>query len=567
MIEHLKRWKRAFDRSVAGKIGGVVGIMLVVAVLTVAGTYVMVQQQHDSARVINVAGRQRMLSQHIVKHAYEVSMGSESSRRPLAESAALFAASLKALRDGDPALHLPPAPARVRPQLAKVAALWKDFYAQVRIVERSRPEDESFQQALEFIRANNEKLLEESDVVVRLFEEVANRKMATLLRFLYLLLLLDVLAFVSVFLLLRQLVLVPLYEIRRGLSILAQGNLGHRLQLRTGDELQEVAEEVNAMADRLQDSYATLERRVDERTRELTQANRELRRLDRVRAALLANVSHELKTPLIPISSLSQLMLSGRAGPLTDEQRDYLRAMLRSTERLHRFSDQLLGTIRRDQGREAFHPTPVDLCQVLRESADTVTQTIEAKNLYVDLRLPDEPLWVQGDSSMLRQVFDNLLSNAAKFTPGGGRVTLAAWSAEPRSGGAEVQGSGSCETVPTRRRSSAETRQRADVPTFERSDVPTSQRASPKSKIKNPKSVVVEVRDTGIGIPEEEQARIFERFYQATGSGYVGGTGLGLAIVKELVELHGGSVSVRSAFGEGSTFVVVLPRAADGGRK
>jgi len=547
-MEYLKRRKRSFGRSVAWKIGGVVGIMLGLAVLTVAGTYVMVQQQHADARVINIAGRQRMLSQHIVKHAYEVSMGNESSRRPLAESAGLFDSSLRALRDGDPALRLPPAPASVRPQLAKVAVLWKEFYAQVRVVEQSRPDDVSFQRALEFIRANNEKLLSESDFAVSLFEEAENRKVTALLRFLYLLLLLDILAFVSVFLLLRQLVLIPLYEIRRGLSMLAQGNLGHRLQLQTGDELQEVAEEVNAMADRLQELYATLERRVAERTRELTRANRELRRLDQVRAALLANVSHELKTPLIPISSLSQLMLSGRAGPLTDEQRDYLRAMIRSTERLQRFSDQLLGTIRRDQGREAFHPTRVDLCEVLRESADTVTRTIEAKNLRFDLRLPDEPLWVHGDSSMLRQVFDNLLSNAAKFTPAGGQVTLAAWRGE---GGpnANLQLSVANDQLST-----------SDA-------APGSELQGPKAKIANPKSVVVEVRDTGIGIPEEEQARIFERFYQAAGSSYVGGTGLGLAIVKELVELHGGSVAVRSTFGEGSTFVVVLPPAGDAARK
>jgi len=417
----------------------------------------------------------------------------------------------------------------------------------VRIVEQGRPEDKSFQQALEFIRANNEKLLAESDVAVSRFEEVADAKMSTLMRFLYLLLVFDVLAFAGTFLLLRRLVLTPLHEIRRSLAVLSRGNLDHRLTLRTGDELQEVAEEVNLMADHLQASYATLEQRVAERTQELTQANRELRRLDRVRSDLLANVSHELKTPLIPISSLAQLMLGGKAGPLTSEQHNYLDAMLRSTQRLQHFSDQLLGTVRRDRGREPLQLSRLDLCQVLRESAGTISPAIKAKGLHLDLHLPDEPLWVQGDNSMLRQVFDNLLGNAAKFTPEAGQVTLAAWSGE--------RGASSVER-------GAKANDQWSIVNDQLSTNGAAlglERQNRKSKIENPKLVTVEVSDTGMGISEEDRPRIFERFYQAAGGDYVGGTGLGLAIVKELVELHRGSVSVRSVVGKGSTFTVILP--------
>jgi len=273
---------------------------------------------------------------------------------------------------------------------------------------------------------------------------------------------------------------------------------------------------------------------------ELARANEELRRLDRVRSDLLANVSHELKTPLIPISSLAQLMLKGKAGPLTDEQSDYLQAMIRSAERLQRFSDQLLGTVRRDQGRDQPRPAHLDLCQVLRESANTVAPAVAAKHLHFDLRLPDEPLWVQGDGSMLRQVFDNLLSNATKFTPAGGWVTVEAWGVE-RGANANLQLSVVNDQLSTN------------------DAAPGSELRSPKSKIANPKSVIVEVVDTGLGIAEEEQPRVFDRFYQATGGGYTGGTGLGLAIVKELVELHGGSVSVQSAPGQGSKFTVCMP--------
>lgn len=253
----------------------------------------------------------------------------------------------------------------------------------------------------------------------------------------------------------------------------------------------------------------------------MAQANRELRRLDRVRSDLLANVSHELKTPLIPISSLGQLMLSGKTGPLTDGQRDYLQAMIRSAGHLQRFSEQLLGTVRRDQGREPFRPIRLDLCQMLRESADTVSPAIETKNLHFDLQLPEELLWVAGDSSMLHQVFDNLLSNAAKFTPAGGRVTLAAWIRS---------------RIGTRHTQYAMRRIKD---------------ARHNSKLQTRNSVIVEVRDTGMGISEKNQPHIFERFYQATGGGYVGGTGLGLAIVKDLVELHGGGSVCRVRSGRG----------------
>ncbi len=283
---------------------------------------------------------------------------------------------------------------------------------------------------------------------------------------------------------------------------------------------------------------------------ELARANEELRRLDRIRTELLANVSHELKTPLIPISSLAQLMLGGKAGSLTDEQRDFLQAMVRSAERLQRFSDQLLGTVRRDQGRERLQPARLDLRQVLRESADTIAPAVEAKHLHFDLRLPDEPLWVQGDGSMLRQVFDNLLSNATKFTPAGGRVTLAAWSAGDKVRGRQGAGERGAKANDQCSMVDGQWSTNGAAPDLERQDR--------KSKTENPRSVIVEVIDTGVGIAEEEQPRVFDRFYQATGKGYTGGTGLGLAIVKELVELHGGSVSVQSAPGRGSKFTVCL---------
>jgi len=234
----------------------------------------------------------------------------------------------------------------------------------------------------------------------------------------------------------------------------------------------------------------------------LEQANQELQRLDEAKTRFFANVSHELRTPLMLILGPLEALLSGRddgdPGPL-------LRAMDANARRLLRQVNMLLNFSRLEAGRLEcrFEPgRPGELLQDLVVAAGPYAQnrgiTLEAEGLE---DLPGT--WF--DAEKLETVAANLISNAMKFTPDGGRVTVR--------GGQKAEG------------------------------------------------IFFEVEDTGIGIPPEEQPRVFERFHQVDGgkAGKHPGTGLGLSLARELVRLHGGDILLRSEPGQGSTFRVELP--------
>jgi two-component system OmpR family sensor kinase len=220
----------------------------------------------------------------------------------------------------------------------------------------------------------------------------------------------------------------------------------------------------------------------------------------------VANVSHELKTPLTSVQGFAQAILDGTANS-PDEQKQAAKVIYDEAGRMHRMVLDLLDLARLDAGTLDLKRAPVDLTAVLHNVAEKFTP--QARAARVDIRVEAAPLpTITGDGDRLSQVFTNLVDNALKNTPAGGNITLRA-----ASDGENVQ---------------------------------------------------VEVADSGAGIPAEALAHIFERFYQADSSrpgGKQHGTGLGLAIVKEIVGAHGGKISVRSIPGAGSTFTVTLPLA------
>lgn len=230
----------------------------------------------------------------------------------------------------------------------------------------------------------------------------------------------------------------------------------------------------------------------------------EMRRLEGMRREFVANVSHELKTPLTSIKGLVETLLHGALEDPANNRR-FVSLIDADAARLGRLIDDLLELSQIESKAVPLVLQPVALRPFFEGLLPLFAHPLRERHITLDLAVPADAPAVKGDPERLRQVFVNLLDNAVKFNRTGGRVKVSASAA-----GAAVQ---------------------------------------------------VAVTDTGAGIPEADLPRIFERFYRVdkARSRALGGTGLGLSIVKHLAELHHGSVEVRSRVGEGSTFIVTLP--------
>jgi len=248
----------------------------------------------------------------------------------------------------------------------------------------------------------------------------------------------------------------------------------------------------------------------------------EARATERMKDQFVSLISHELRTPLTSILGYLELVLEDDDQPLTDEQRAYLTTVERNADRLLRLVGDLLFTAQVDAGRFSLHPLDVDLAGVVRAAEETARVTAATAGVEVVVDVPEDGLVVPGDAVRLGQACDNLVSNAVKFTPAGGRVTLSL-----RSAWATPDGTTSDAPRP--------------------GAVPVAQLA---------------VSDTGIGIPTGEQGKMFTRFFRASTArrNAVPGVGLGLAITKAITTAHGGTLDVLSAEGEGTTFTLTLPR-------
>ena len=247
----------------------------------------------------------------------------------------------------------------------------------------------------------------------------------------------------------------------------------------------------------------------------------EVRATERMKDQFVSLISHELRTPLTSILGYLELVLEDDDQPLTDEQRSYLTTVERNADRLLRLVGDLLFTAQVDAGRFTLKPEDVDLATVVRAAEETVRVTAAAADVDVVVELPAEPLVVAGDAVRLGQACDNLVSNAVKFTPAGGRVTLslrAGWQTPD----GEITAEPGADAVPVAR---------------------------------------LAVSDTGIGIPSTEQGKLFTRFFRASTAqkNAVPGVGLGLAITKAITTAHGGTLDLVSTEGVGTTFTLTLP--------
>ena len=246
----------------------------------------------------------------------------------------------------------------------------------------------------------------------------------------------------------------------------------------------------------------------------------EARATERMKDQFVSLISHELRTPLTSILGYLELVLDDPE--LGEESRTHLGTVERNAQRLLRLVGDLLFTAQVDAGRFSLQPEDVDLVGVVRAAEETVRVTAATTGVEVVVDVPDGGLVVPGDAVRLGQACDNLVSNAVKFTPAGGRVTLALRSAWRTADGAFV-----------------------DAPQDDA--VPVARLA---------------VSDTGIGIPAGEQGQLFARFFRASTARRhaVPGVGLGLAITRAIATAHDGTLEVASVEGRGTTFTLTLPR-------
>jgi signal transduction histidine kinase len=247
----------------------------------------------------------------------------------------------------------------------------------------------------------------------------------------------------------------------------------------------------------------------------------EARAAERLKDQFVSLISHELRTPLSSILGYLELVMDDEEQPLTAEQRQYLGTVERNAQRLLRLVGDLLFTAQVDAGRFTLQPEDVDLAGVVRAAEETARVTAAARGVSVGVEVPAAGLVVRGDALRLGQACDNLVSNAVKFTPAGGEVTLRLRTGWQREEGAVT-------------------------------DAPVDG-ARPVA--------VLSVVDTGVGIPAGEQGRLFTSFFRASTArrNAVPGVGLGLTITKAITTAHGGTLDVTSAEGRGTTFILTLP--------
>jgi len=356
----------------------------------------------------------------------------------------------------------------------------------------------------------------------------------------------------------------PILRLNTAAKNIAKGEWDNTVESERADELGELAKSFNSMAQQLQQSFETLEHRVQERTAELAVAKDKAEVANQAKSAFLANMSHELRSPLNAILGFSQLMT--RSQTLSPEHQENISIISSSGEHLLTLINNVLDLSKIESGRTTLNPKKFDLYRLLNDLQDMFQLKADDKHLQLFFyRSPDVPRYLESDELKLRQILINLLNNALKFTDEGGvsvRVSK--------------QSSGRNQQAEGEKLSPGEQRIATEFPA--RNNLEISQLSQSKKAIFGPKNeeaasassffLHFEVEDTGPGIATNELNNLFEAFVQTqAGKDSQEGTGLGLPISRKFVELMGGEMSVCSAVGKGTNFKfdiqVIAADAAD----
>jgi signal transduction histidine kinase len=290
-------------------------------------------------------------------------------------------------------------------------------------------------------------------------------------------------------------------ETEKGNPILLGQALVELNFLSRADLDQAVTEQILQLRAALQAANRTLERRVQERTAELQQALQRVSELSQLKANFIANISHELRSPLTHIKGYIELLISESLGPLTEEQRHALRVSQQSTAKLEGLIEDLIMVSLASRGELSLKLEDIDIRRIASLAVKSFMESAQTRGINLRAEIGEDVPAVQGDAQKIGWVLSQLIDNGIKFTSSGGSVTVSV-----RREGENL--------------------------------------------------VIVSVSDTGIGIPAHRLEEIFEPFHQLDGSSTrrYGGTGLGLSLVRQIIEAHGSMIEVHSVEGRGTTF-------------
>lgn len=345
---------------------------------------------------------------------------------------------------------------------------------------------------------------------------------------------------VLIFLIINFMVIRPIRKLTEVTNDISKGNLNKKIDVKSKDEVGELASAFNRMIsdlkisrNKLEDYTTNLEKRVKSRTkqldkkikeseknriatlniledveetrRKLAKTYRELKELDKIKVEFMNMAAHELKTPLIPIIGYLDMIIKGEMGKITEKEKESLLIAFRSAERLQRLISDILDISKLESDIMKYNVETVDLGTLINNLVESMKPFANEKKIKLISKIDKKLPLFKGDMSKLTEVFENLINNAIKFTNKGEVVV--------------------------------------------------------ESKV-NEKNMIISVRDTGIGMSKEfAKKKVFEKFQQenTTERRKYGGTGLGLAICKKIVEYYKGKIWVKSELGKGSTFYVSLP--------
>ncbi|MFQ5329367.1 MAG: sensor histidine kinase [Thermodesulfobacteriota bacterium] len=297
----------------------------------------------------------------------------------------------------------------------------------------------------------------------------------------------------------------PIHLLQRSVGIIGAGDLDHRIDIKTGDEIEDLAEEFNSMVQKIKESYTELEQRVAERTEDLKKGFQEMENINRLKSEFLANMSHELRTPLNSILGFSEMLKDGLYGELTGKQYEYVDYIFKSGQHLLELISDILDLSKVEAGKMDVKPIEFSVPKAIEEVHSIINPMAMKKKISIDVEIADNVSSIVADERMFKQVMYNLLSNATKFTSEEGILKVVANS--------------------------------------------------------NDYYLQIAVIDNGQGIREEDMNLIFKEFEQIDSSTTRGheGTGLGLALTKRYVEMQGGTITVESEYGQGSNFTFRIP--------
>ena len=347
-----------------------------------------------------------------------------------------------------------------------------------------------------------------------------------------------------------RIILSPVRVLRDTAEKISEGDLNIRSEIHTGDEFEQLSEMFNHMLTTLKkstDQLRVANKSLDLKLGELAETNVALYEANKIKGEFLANVSHELRTPLNSIIGFAEILeetLKDRTGPVDEKRKRYAANIITSSRRLLDLINDLLDLAKIEAGRIDVHVAPMSVADTCEGLVSLIRPQAEKRKIEVRMKVePNLPV-VHTDAGKFQQILFNFLSNAAKFTPEGGAITLSA--SLVRNANALPPAS---HVIPA-----------------PRATFGLSAPASPAIRAaEGVPALMVSVADNGPGIPIDQHERVFEKFTQldSTVTREHGGTGLGLPISRELAQLLQGQILLESDTDKGATFSLIIPLALE----